>query len=175
MYEFTIGGKSVSVFPSTVPDAPVIYLNTYSDEGRQVFQAAQTAGCPLLTLVTIDNLDWNRDMAPWDSPVAFKNGESFTGGADDYLRLLVGEILPRAEKDLIGTPAWRGIVGYSLAGLFALYAVYQTDIFSRVGGISGSLWFPGLKQYILTHKLFLANTGKISPITIENILLYFCR
>lgn len=152
MYEFTIGGKNVSVFPGNVPDAPVIYLNTYSDEDRQVFQAAQAADCPLFTLVTIDNLDWNRDMAPWDSPAAFKNGEPFTGGAGNHLRLLVEEILPRAEKDLIGTPAWRGIVGYSLAGLFALYAIYRTDIFSRVGSISGSLWFPGLKQYILTLK-----------------------
>lgn len=152
MYEFTIGGKNVSVFPSNVPDAPVIYLNTYSNEGQQVFQAAQAAGCPLFTLVTIDNLDWNHDMTPRDSPAAFKNGEPFTGGADDYLRLLVGDILPRAEKDLAGTPAWRGIAGYSLAGLFALYAIYQTDIFSRVGSISGSLWFPELKQYILTHE-----------------------
>lgn len=152
MYEFTIGGKNVSVFPGNVPDAPVIYLNTYSNEGQQVFQAAQAAGCPLFTLVTIDNLDWNRDMAPWDSPSAFKSGETFIGGADDYLRLLVGEILPKAEESLIGTPAWRGIVGYSLGGLFALYTIYQTGIFSRVGSISGSLWFPGLKQYIFTHK-----------------------
>ena len=153
MYEFTIGGKSVSVFPSAEPDAPVIYLNTYSDEGQQVFQAAQAVGCPPLTLVAISDLDWNHDMAPWDSPEAFKGGEPFTAGADDYLRLLVGEILPKAEESLIGTPAWRGIVGYSLAGLFALYAaIYQTDIFSRVGSISGSLWFLGLKQYILTHE-----------------------
>lgn len=153
MYEFTIGGKNVSVFPGNAPDAPVIYLNTYSDESQQVFRAAQAAGCPPFTLVAISDLDWNRDMAPWDSPAAFKGGEPFAGGADDYLRLLVGEILPRAEKDLMCTPAWRGIIGYSLAGLFALYAIYQTDIFSRVGSISGSLWFPGLKEYILTHEL----------------------
>lgn len=152
MYEFTIGGKSVSVFPGIEPGAPVIYLNTYSSEGQQVFQAAQAVGCPPFTLAAIGNLDWNRDMAPWDNPAAFKGGEPFTGGADDYLRLLVEEILPRAEKNLMGAPAWRGIVGYSLAGLFALYAIYRTDIFSRVGSISGSLWFPGLKQYILTHK-----------------------
>lgn len=152
MYEFTVGDKSISVFPGTEPDAPVIYLNTYSNEGRQVFQAAQAVGCPPFTLEAIGNLDWNHDMAPWDNPAAFKDGEPFTAGADDYLRLLAGEILPRAEKDLIGAPAWRGIVGYSLAGLFALYAIYRTDIFSRVGSISGSLWFPGLKQYILTHK-----------------------
>lgn len=152
MYEFTIGEKNVSVFPSNVPDAPVIYLNTYSNEGQQVFQTTQTAGCPPFTLVAISDLDWNHDMAPWDSPAAFKDGEPFTGGADDYLRLLVGEILPRAEKDLIGVPAWRGIVGYSLAGLFALYAICRTDIFSRVGSISGSLWFPGWKEYVFTHE-----------------------
>lgn len=152
MYEFTIGGKNVSVFPGNVPDAPVIYLNTYSDESHQVFRAAQAAGCPPFTLVAISNLDWIHDMAPWGSPAVFKGGEPFTGGANDHLRLLVEELLPRAEKDLIGTPAWRGIVGYSLAGLFALYAIYRTDIFSRVGSISGSLWFSRLKQYILTHE-----------------------
>lgn len=152
MYEFTIGGKSVSVFFSAEPDAPMIYLNTYSNEGQQVFQAAQAVGCPPFTLAVIGNLDWNRDMVPWDSPAAFKGGAPFTAGADDYLRLLLGDILSRAEKNLIGTPAWRGIVGYSLAGLFALYAIYRTDIFSRVGSISGSLWFPGWKEYALTHE-----------------------
>lgn len=152
MYEFTVGGKSVSVFPGTESDAPVIYLNTYADEGLQVFQAVQAAGCPPFTLAAISNLDWNHDMAPWDSPAAFQSGEPFTGGADDSLLLLVGEILPRAEEGLAGTPAWRGITGYSLGGLFALYAIYQTDLFSRVGSVSGSLWFPGWKEYVLTHE-----------------------
>lgn len=49
-------------------------------------------------------------------------------------------------------PSWRGILGYSLAGLFALYAIYQTDLFSRVGSMSGSLWFPGMKEYIFSHE-----------------------
>lgn len=98
MYEFTIGGKSVSVFPGIEPGAPVIYLNTYSSEGQQVFQAAQAVGCPPFTLAAIGNLDWNRDMAPWDNPAAFKGGEPFTGGADDYLRLLVEEICQGQRK-----------------------------------------------------------------------------
>ena len=152
MHTFMEYRKTVKIFSSTTTDAPIIYLNTYSDEGRQVFEAAQTAGCPPFTLVAISNLDWNRDMAPWDSPAAFKKGEPFTGGADDYLRLLVEEIIPRAEKELPGPPAWRGIAGYSLAGLFALYAIYQTDVFSRVGCMSGSLWFPGFKEYVLSHE-----------------------
>ena len=152
MHIFSINGKVITVFSSTELEAPIIYLNTFSDEGQKVFDVAQATGCPPFTLVTISNLDWNYDMAPWDSPAAFKNGEPFTGGADDYLRLLVEEIIPRAEKDLASPPAWRGIAGYSLAGLFALYAIYRTDVFSRVGCMSGSLWFPGFKEYIFSHE-----------------------
>lgn len=152
MHTLTIAGKAVDIFLSKEVGVPVIYLNTVSDEGLQVYEAAQVAGCPPFTLVAISNLDWNRDMAPWDSPAVFKNGEPFTGGADNYLRLLVEEIMPEAKKELPGPPAWRGIAGYSLAGLFALYAVYQTDVFSRAGCMSGSLWFPGFKEYICSHE-----------------------
>ena len=86
------------------------------------------------------------------SPAAFKNGEPFTGGAGETLHLLVEEIMPKAEKELPRAPDWRGIAGYSLAGLFALYAIYQTDVFTRVGCISGSLWFPGFLEYVFTHE-----------------------
>ena len=152
MRTFTIGGKTVSVFSGSQPGAPVIYLNSVSGEGPQVFAALQTAGCPPCTLVSIGGLDWNRDMAPWDSPAAFPKGDPFTGGADGHLRLLVEELIPGAEQDLPGPPVWRGIVGYSLAGLFALYAIYRTDVFSRVGCISGSLWFPGFPEYVRSHE-----------------------
>ena len=152
MSSFTIAEKGVDIFPSTETTAPTIYLNTFSGEGQKIYEAARAANYPQFALVAISDLDWNHDMAPWDRPAAFKNGEPFIGGADDYLRLLVEEIIPRAEKELAGPPAWRGIAGYSLAGLFALYAIYQTDVFSRVGSMSGSLWFPGFKEYIFTHE-----------------------
>lgn len=152
MHTFTTGGKTISIFPDAEAGAPVIYLNTFSGEGQKVFEAAQNAGCPPFTLVAISNLDWNHDMVPWDSPPAFKNSEPCIGGAGDYLRLLTKGIIPIAEKELPEVPRWRGIAGYSLAGLFALYAIYQTDIFSRVGSMSGSLWFPGMKKYIFSHE-----------------------
>ena len=144
--------RTISVFPITEPKAPIIYLNTFSDEGKKVYEAVQATDCPPFTLVAISDLDWNHDMVPWDSPPAFKNADPCTGGADDYLRLLTKEIIPTAEKEITGAPSWRGIVGYSLAGLFALYAIYQTDLFSRVGSMSGSLWFPGMKDYIFSHE-----------------------
>ena len=152
MCTFSTKGKTISIFPSLEATAPIIYLNTVSGEGQKVFKEAQAVGCPPFTLIAVSGLDWNHDMAPWDSPAAFKKGEPFTSGADDYLRLLVEEIISRAEKELPVPPAWRGIAGYSLAGLFALYAIYQTDVFSRVGCMSGSLWFPGFKEYVLSHE-----------------------
>ena len=152
MCTFSTKGKTISIFPSLEATAPIIYLNTVSGEGQKVFKEAQAVGCPPFTLIAVSGLGWNHDMAPWDSQAVFKNGEPFTGGADDCLRPLVEEIIPRAEKELVGPPAWRGIAGYSLAGLFALYAIYQTDVFSRVGCMSGSLWFPGFKEYIFSHE-----------------------
>lgn len=152
MSSFTIAEKGVDIFPSTETTAPTIYLNTFSGEGQKIYEAARAANYPQFTLVAISDLDWNHDMVPWDSPSAFKNAEPCTGGADDYLRLLTEEIIPTAERKIAGVPRWRGIAGYSLAGLFALYAIYQTDLFSRVGSMSGSLWFPSMKEYIFSHE-----------------------
>lgn len=152
MHTFTTDNKTISIFPCSESESPVIYLNTFLDEGQKVYEAAQAAGCPPFTLVAISDLEWNHDMVPWDSPPAFKNAEPCTGGADEYLRLLTEEIIPTAEREITGVPSWCGIAGYSLAGLFALYAIYRTDLFSRVGSISGSLWFPSVKEYIFSHE-----------------------
>lgn len=62
MHTFTAGGKTVTVFPAAAPDAPVVYLNTFGEEGQKVFDALPAA--PPLTLVSISGLDWDRDMAP---------------------------------------------------------------------------------------------------------------
>lgn len=152
MYHFTTNGRTVSVFPCFEPEQPIIYLHTFSSEGQKVYEAAQAAGCPPFTLVAISDLNWNHDMVPWDSPPVFKNAAPCTGGADEYLRLLTDEIIPKVEGNRPENPRWRGISGYSLAGLFALYAIYRTELFSRVGSMSGSLWFPGMKEYIFTHE-----------------------
>lgn len=152
MHIFVIDGKTISVFPSTMLGAPVIYLNTFADEGEKIFDIAQKISCPPFTLVAISGLNWEYDMAPWDSPPVFKSAQPCTGGADEYLRILTAEIIPIAEAEFPAVPRWRGIAGYSLAGLFAVYSIYQTDVFSHVGSISGSLWFPKIKEYIFSHE-----------------------
>lgn len=40
------------------------------------------------------------------------------------------------------------IAGYSLAGLFALWAAWNSDCFHRMASVSGSMWYPGFREYI---------------------------
>lgn len=148
---FTIGHKRVFRFPSAAPNRPVVYWNAADGQGTQVWAALRASGCPDFTLVAVEHLAWNQDMAPWDSPPVSPHAAPCTGGADAYLALLLEEILPRAESARLGTPPWRGIGGYSLAGLFAVYALCRTDAFSRAASVSGSLWYPGIRDYLFTH------------------------
>lgn len=151
--EYTVGGKHILVYPSPTANRPIVYLNTYAEEGDRVYKALHERGCPAFTLVAINGLNWDHDMAPWDIPPISESDTPCTGGADEYLRLLSEEIIPKAEEQIRGCALWRGIAGYSLAGLFAVYSLYQTEIFSRAASMSGSLWFPHFTEYICSHEM----------------------
>ena len=153
MYTFSVEGKTVSVYPCKTPGSPALYLNTFGQEEPQVVAALGKLHLPDFSLIVLSGLDWNRDMAPWDAPPVFTNGAPCTGGADEYLELLLGTILPEVESRLSVPPAWRGIAGYSLGGLFALYALYRTDLFARAASVSGSLWYPGLPAFVQEHAI----------------------
>lgn len=45
------------------------------------------------------------------------------------------------------------IGGYSLAGLFSLWAAYQTDVFTGIAAVSPSVWFPGFIDYMREHEI----------------------
>lgn len=153
MFSLTIADKQVSVFPGRQAEQPVIYLHTFAAEGNAVADLLRCGSSQRCSLVTIGGLDWQHDMVPWDSPALNAQDAPFTGGADSYLHLLGEQIIPAVENLLPQPPSWRGLVGYSLAGLFTLYALYRSDYFSCAASVSGSLWFPGLSDYISAHQL----------------------
>ena len=78
-HSFSVHGKTVSVFPSTVPDSPAIYLNTFAREISQIVAQLHTLELPDFSLVAVSDLDWNHDMVPWDQPPVFKNSAPCTG------------------------------------------------------------------------------------------------
>ena len=153
MIRFTAGGKTVSVYPGSGSGGPVVYLNTFADEGERVYRELQAESAPDFSFVTVSGLNWDHDMAPWDIPPVFPGKTACSGGADEYLELLTEKIMPRAEREIPGEILWRGIGGYSLAGLFAVYSLYQTEVFSEAASISGSLWFPGFREYVFSHEM----------------------
>lgn len=122
---------------------PVIYLNVFQGDGAEVWDACRELDCPPFVLAAIGGLDWNRELSPWPCDGTVRDAEPFAGGASTYLHELLNETVPQVESSLNMSPTWRGIAGYSLAGLFALWSLWQTDAFDRATSASGSLWFPG--------------------------------
>ena len=145
--KFNIKDKVITLYKSPDINAPLIVFNTFEGDGEDVYQALQNMDCTSINLLVVGNIDWNHDMSPWYMPSIYSKEKSFSGGADEYLKLLIDEILLKAKELIEGEPEFIGIAGYSLAGLFAVYAMYKTDVFDRVACMSGSLWFSDFIEY----------------------------
>lgn len=101
----------------------------------------------LLVDVAVD--DWNRDLSPWEAPPVFGD-RAFDGGAAETLKWLQAELLPALRAEAPDRAFFLG--GYSLAGLFALWAMYRTDAFAGIAAVSPSVWFPGFLDYCRAHE-----------------------
>lgn len=147
---FNIEGKSVNLWYSGIPAAalPIVYLPVFEGDEADIRAACHELKCPPFALVTIGGLDWNRELSPWPCDAITATSEPFAGRAEDFLDELTHKIIPSVEASFSAPPRLRTIAGYSLAGLFALWACCQTDLFNRTASVSGSLWFPGFAEYL---------------------------
>ncbi|MCR5793988.1 MAG: hypothetical protein K6G61_01400 [Solobacterium sp.] len=93
------------------------------------------------SVLCIYDFDWNRYLSPWKHEKVFAKGEAFAGEADLFLEEVLGLIPEGDWKEII-------IAGYSLAGLFALYACTKSSVFTACMCASGSLWFKGFTEYL---------------------------
>lgn len=121
--------------------APVLYVHGNA-EGLEKFG---------WTVISVSGIEWNRDLTPWPAKAVFRGQPDFSGGAADYLRRLTEEIMPVTEENL--KPQTRLIAGYSLAGLFAIYAAVETKLFHAAASVSGSMWYPGFREYVCQKDL----------------------
>ena len=135
----------------------------------EVAEIRRLAGGKGFTLAAFKVDDWNADLSPWEAPPVFGN-EGFAGGAEVTLKYVTDQLIP----ELTGGKDWPAdpksapaiyIGGYSLAGFFALWASYQTDLFRGAAAASPSVWFPGWIEYaesnpIKTDKVYLSLGGR---------------
>lgn len=97
-------------------------------------------------MAAVDVADWNQDLSPWKAPAVFGKND-FGDGASVTLEKIKKLCEDRSKTYYIG--------GYSLAGLFAIWAAYQTDIFSGVAAASPSMWFPGFVEYMKDNTIWV--------------------
>ncbi len=121
---------------------PLIVLHADREEGRVILETCLSFDIQPFDFAVINDTVWERDMTPWPAPPAFKRGQPFLGGANDYLKKLEMKILPQIIDILEVKPSYIGLAGYSLAGLFSLYTAYQSSVFERIVSASASLWYP---------------------------------
>lgn len=102
-------------------------------------------------VVRVPVADWNDALTPWPAR-GLRHREPFGGHADATLAAL----LERVEADLadaatpaVGSGVRCAIAGYSLGGLFALYAFTRSARFEAVASMSGSLWYDGWNDYLV--------------------------
>ena len=111
-------------------------------------------------LTAFEVKDWNRDLSPWEAPPVFGK-VPFGGGAENTLRFVTDCLLPVLRVRLALPEGVKLCIGgYSLAGLFALWAATRTYVFSGVAAASPSVWFPGWLDYV-----------KANPIQAEKVYL----
>ena len=91
-----------------------------------------------VTLIALFVTDWNRDFSLWKSD---RLEPSFEGGAPDTLQELLREVVP-GIRHCYGENRKLYLMGYSLAGAFALWSLCQTNVFDGAASVSGSLWYP---------------------------------
>ncbi len=130
------------------PDSDIVLIQPVDDhdlEGIENEFSAIVSRCGRnFRLIAVRIEDWNRDLSPWEAPAVFGK-ENFGRGASGMLGELLGLCGDRSKTYYIG--------GYSLAGLFALWAAYQTDVFHGVAAASPSVWFPGFTEYMEKNEI----------------------
>lgn len=133
----------MKVFEYGSPDARTVLIQPVDDHDLGMIER-EIAGLRRLTacefrLLACKADDWNNDLSPWAAPAVFGK-QGFGGGAEETLAEILKLTRDKTREYFIG--------GYSLAGLFALWAVYQTEAFYGAAAASPSVWFPGFTDYM---------------------------
>ena len=146
--ENIIQGKKCYIYKNGVSDTLLIQaidehdLEMLDQEVEIIKRAVPNTS---FTLATFLIEDWNNELSPWNAPAVFGKAD-FGSGAEKTLAFITDTLIPELYAMEKKKRFYLG--GYSLSGLFALWAAYQTDLFSGIAAVSPSVWFPGWAGYM---------------------------
>ena len=150
MIESIIAGRKCRLFGSERPGCLLVQPSARHENGTleaEVAQLEALAPKPFL-LATIELEDWTIGLMPWwdgnisRDPEAGKHGQ-------ETLDFILNDLLPELESRYGALPVILG--GYSLGGLFALWASCQTARFRGVAAASPSVWIHGWLPFAKKH------------------------
>ena len=144
---FELDGRAVTLYTDDAPQ--ILFLQPVDAHDTELLDAEIEAmrNCALpFALSAFKVRDWNRELSPWEAPPVFGK-VPFGGMAEETLSFVLDRLLPELRTRL-GADIKFCIGGYSLAGLFALWAATGTNAFSGVAAASPSVWFPGWMDYV---------------------------
>ena len=149
-----IGDRSCRIYGADCAEYLLLQMTDEHELQRmdgEVTAIAQSAHHFLFAAIPVES--WNDALSPWKSPAVWGK-QGFGGKAADTLHFLTKQVIPTLKQQYPLPENVKVILGgYSLAGLFALWASTQTNLFYGVAAASPSVWFPGWKEFEQQHPI----------------------
>ena len=124
---------------------------SHGETAESLFEEVKALTDKDFSLVVFDVTDWNNQFSPWPAPAVFGK-EDFGGKGRDTLLFLENDILLEIKSIFPGSEVF--LTGYSLAGLFSLWALYESNKFNgAVCCSSSSFWFDKWDEYASTYRI----------------------
>ena len=99
-----------------------------------------------LCMISVSIHDWQGELSPWVAPAIFGKHD-FAGNASLLLSELESFWMWFEKDNQIETNQLY-LCGYSLAGLFSLWASSQTNLFKKIAAVSPSVWYLNFVEYM---------------------------
>lgn len=134
--------------PQVLLIQPSAHHEEKNDGVRREVELIALASGNGFAIVFFDCVEWARALMPWADDAVSRDAE-VGRHAPDTLRFIEHTLLPWLRERFGALPCIIG--GYSLGGLFALWAARNTDAFAAVAAASPSLWVKGWGEYAAAH------------------------
>lgn len=136
-----IGSIHCNVFTTERPEVLLIQPSarheTKNDGINREVKVLATTATKGFAIVFFDTVEWAKALMPWQDEAVSRN-EEVGRYASNTLEYIIESLIPWLHERFGKLPCIIG--GYSLGGLFALWAARQSAAFDAVAAASPSLW-----------------------------------
>lgn len=143
-----IGSIYCNVFATERPEVLLIQPSarheTKNDGINREVKVLATTATKGFAIVFFDTVEWAKALMPWQDEAVSRN-EEVGRYASNTLEYIIESLIPWLHERFGKLPCIIG--GYSLGGLFALWAARQSAAFCAVAAASPSLWIKGWADF----------------------------